>query len=232
MGLGSVLLLIALPGVSSFSRHGGQDDAQHVQRAIQLANARELMGADTIRLSASGLRKVDDVNLFINQYVANSLKPEWKKQAGRVSRAIIDAGLRHGFDPLLLLAVIENESQFDPTVVGTHGEIGLMQIKPDTAEWIAKKVRIRWHGADTLRDPAANIRIGSAYLSMLRTDFGFEKDLYLAAYNMGSKNVRRLLSSNGRPQVYPQKTLQHYSQIYIEFLGEKNKDNAEALAAL
>jgi soluble lytic murein transglycosylase len=215
-------LLVILPGVNNFGGFRSMsDDTGHVQRAIQLAQQRELIGSDFIRLSESGPRRVDQVNEFVAQYAANALKGEWKTQSRRVAHAIIDSGLRHGFDPLLLLAVIENESRFDPTVVGTHGEIGLMQLKPDTAEWIAKKARIHWAGPQSLRDPVANIRLGAAYLSMLRSKFGFDKDLYLAAYNMGVTHLHRLLSGNGHPQIYPQKTIEHYSRIYQEFLGTK-----------
>ena len=231
-GLGSVLILIVLPSINNFGFHPVTDDAEHVQRAIQLANQRELFGSDSIRLTASGHRKVNQVNEFVAQYAERSLKGMSKKESDRVAHAIINTSLRHGFDPLLLLAVIENESRFDPLVVGTHGEIGLMQLKPDTAEWIAKKSRIRWKGADTLRDPVANIRIGGAYLSMLRSKFGFDKDLYLAAYNMGVKNLNRLLGSNGHPQVYPKKTIEHYSKIYIEFLGQKAQPIGGPIAAI
>jgi soluble lytic murein transglycosylase len=221
-GLGSVLVLVALPGLNLFGAfRPASDNVEHVQRAIQLAQVRELIGSDSIRYSASSFGKVDQVNQFVNQYSARALKGEWKKQAPRVARAIIDNSLRHGFDPLLLLAVIENESRFNPEVIGTHGEIGLMQLKPDTAEWIAKKSHIRWNGPESLRDPAANIRLGAAYLSMLRSKFGFDKDLYLGAYNMGVTNLKRLLSDNGRPQVYPKKTIEHYSRIYSEFFDRQ-----------
>lgn len=222
-GLGSLLVLIALPGLNNFGFHPIGDDTEHVQRAIQLAHERELFGTDSIRFTASSHRKVEQVNEFVAQYAERSLQGDWKKQSGRVAHAIISSSLRHGFDPLLLLAVIENESRFNPVVVGSHGEIGLMQLKPDTAAWIAKKARIRWKGADTLRDPVANIRIGAAYLSMLRSKFDFNKDLYLAAYNMGVKHLNRLLSGNGHPQVYPKRTIEHYSKIYIEFLGQKSQ---------
>lgn len=221
-GLGSVLLLVALPGMNNFGFRSIADDATHVHRAVQIAHERELLGSDAIRLTASGLRKVNQVNEFVTQYAEKGLKGRWKGQSSKVAQAIIDSGIRHGFDPLLILAVIQNESRFDPVVIGSHGEIGLMQIKPDTAEWIAKKIRMKWNGPDTLRDPVANIKLGTAYLAMLRSKFSFDKDLYLAAYNMGAKNLNRLLSDNERPQIYPQKTLEHYSRIYVEFLGNKS----------
>lgn len=233
-GIATALLLVALPGLNNFGFSAVGDETEHVQRAIQLAHERELMGPDAIRLTASGIRRRNDsIQEFVNQYTARALKSHWKGQTNRISRAIIDASVRHGFDPLLLLALIQNESRFDPIIVGSHGEIGLMQIKPDTAEWMAKKSRIRWTGSEMLRDPAANIRIGAAYLSMLRAKFGFDKDLYLAAYNMGSRNLNRLLSSNGYPQIYPQRTIQHYSRIYLEFVSsQKKKPVVAALAAI
>lgn len=230
-GVATALLLIVLPGINNFSFSSVGNEAEHVQRAIQLAHERELMGSDSIRLTASGIRRQNDqLNEFVAQYTAQSLKTAWKGQATQISRAILDASVRHGFDPLLLLALIQNESSFNPTIVGSHGEIGLMQLKPDTAEWIAKKSRIRWTGPEMLRNPVANIRIGAAYLSMLRAKFGYEKDLYLAAYNMGSGNLNRLLSSNGYPQIYPQKTIRHYSQIYLNFV--KGQKSTAALAAI
>jgi soluble lytic murein transglycosylase len=233
-GIATALLLVMLPGLNNFGFSSVGDEMAHVQRAIQLAHERELMGPDAIRLTASGIRRRNDnIQEFVSQYTARALKVSWKGQTDRISRAIIDASVRHGLDPLLLLALIQNESRFDPIIVGTHGEIGLMQIKPDTAEWIAKKSRIHWTGAEMLRDPVSNIRIGAAYLSMLRSKFGFEKNLYLAAYNMGARNLNRLLSSNGYPRIYPQKTIQHYSRIYLEFVdSHKDKPATAALAAI
>jgi soluble lytic murein transglycosylase len=233
--LTSAFLLVALPGISEFGSYPVRDEAEHVQRAIQLIEERDLLvsPSDSIRLTSAGItRKTAQIHQFVIEYTERSLRGEWKAHAPKIARAILDSSTRHGFDPLLLLAVIQNESSFNPTVIGMHGEIGLMQLKPDTAEWVAKKSRIRWTGADMLRDPIANVRLGTAYLSMLKAKFGFEKDLYLAAYNMGVRNLNRLLSTNGYPQIYPQRTVQHYSRIYLEFLDGQVKKSETALAAI
>ena len=218
-----MLLLVVLPGLNNFSYRGVSDDAEHVQRAIQLAHERELIGTDHIRLTASGnLRSGNQVREFVADYVARSMKPGLKSRSREIANAIMKSGVRHGLDPLLLLAVIENESRFNPNIIGSHGEIGLMQIKPDTAEWIAKKERIRWKGGESLYDPLVNIRIGAGYLAMLRSKFGFDKNLYLAAYNMGVTKLYRMLGDKIHPQEYTQKTLEHYSKIYGEFMNQKN----------
>src|SRR5262245_19261039 len=116
-GISSILLfgLVVLPGAGNVTYRPIRDEAEHVQRAIQLANEREMMGSDSIRLTASVVRrKTGNVHDFVNQYIARSIRPEWKNQAPKVARAVLDASIRHGFDPLLLLALIQNESRFDP----------------------------------------------------------------------------------------------------------------------
>src|SRR5215831_6670463 len=57
----------------------------------------------------------------------------------RVAAAVDAARAEHHVDPLLLLAVIEQESKFDPRASGRHGSVGLMQIKPFVARDIAKR---------------------------------------------------------------------------------------------
>jgi soluble lytic murein transglycosylase-like protein len=60
----------------------------------------------------------------------------------------------------LALAVVQIESNFRPTVKGSAGEIGLMQIKPATARLMG------YHGPDYgLYDPETNIRYGMKYLA-------------------------------------------------------------------
>jgi len=90
-----------------------------------------------------------------------------------------------------VLAVIQTESQFNAYAKGTAGEIGLMQIKPSTAQWIAKKYNLPWGGASTLYDPIVNIKMGITYFAHLRSEFESRAHHYIPAYNMGPKNLRR-----------------------------------------
>jgi soluble lytic murein transglycosylase-like protein len=91
----------------------------------------------------------------------------------------------------LVLKMIGVESEFNPQARGTAGEIGLMQVKPQDAEWIAKQQRL---GAiEDLADPRQNILLGMSYLQMLAKRFkGVEAGL--EAYNVGptdyAKGVR------------------------------------------
>ncbi len=124
--------------------------------------------------------------------------------------------------------MIENESSFNPEVKGTSGEIGLMQLMPRTAKWIAGKLRMKYQGKKTLTDPVANIRLGAAYLAHLRAEFDFHGRLYLAAYNMGSANVQRALDRRIWPKDYAARVMQRYMRLYTELRDSLKETRAEA----
>jgi hypothetical protein len=83
-----------------------------------------------------------------------------------------------GIDPKLAVAVAYRESRLNPsTKNGTSGEIGLMQVRPTTAEGMGFSV-------EDLRDPAKNIEIGLTYLKQGLDKFG-DPMLAVAGYNAG-----------------------------------------------
>lgn len=86
--------------------------------------------------------------------------------------------------PALVLAVMAQESGFDPLAESPKKAQGLMQLMPDTASRF-NVVR--------LRDPSQNIRGGMAYLRWLLAYFEGDVQLALAAYNAGEKAVDRYL---------------------------------------
>lgn len=91
-------------------------------------------------------------------------------------------------DPALVAAVIYAESKFDPRT-SSAGALGLMQIEPSTARYLAQKsggvlFRIR-----DLAHPATNIAYGSYYLRYLLNMYRGNRTLALAAYNAGLTNV-------------------------------------------
>jgi len=94
---------------------------------------------------------------------------------------------RHGLDPLLVLAVIREESRFDPRAVSPADAVGLMQLLPSTAHGVLGR-RV---GQAALTDPALNIRAGAAYLAGLLRGFQGTVPLAVAAYNAGPGGVRR-----------------------------------------
>jgi Transglycosylase SLT domain len=86
--------------------------------------------------------------------------------------------------PALVLAVMAQESNFDPLAESPKKAQGLMQLMPDTA------ARFR---VTRITDPSQNIRAGMAYLRWLLAYFEGDVMLTLAAYNAGEGAVDRYL---------------------------------------
>ncbi len=99
----------------------------------------------------------------------------------------------NGFSPALIFAVIHTESGFREKAVSKKGAVGLMQILPATAAFMASR-----NGYDYLEvyltDAEYNIRIGCRYLSYLRARFAHENTV-LAAYNAGEGTVSAWLKN-------------------------------------
>src|SRR5690606_21992361 len=119
-----------------------------------------------------------------------------------------------GLDPIFLLSLILRESQLNPEARGRHGEIGLMQLKPSTAEWIAKKADLRWQGEMSLIDPSQNIRLGVAYIQHLRHRYQRHSLFYISAYNMGPKRLQQIVNEKRMPGKYAGQIMDIYTDYY------------------
>jgi soluble lytic murein transglycosylase len=101
-----------------------------------------------------------------------------------------------GLDPALVAAVIYAESKFEPRT-SSAGALGLMQILPETATYIARlSGGSRFTTAD-LATPAINVAYGSYYLRYLLHHYGGDEMLAVAAYNAGLANVDRWVARAG-----------------------------------
>lgn len=185
-----------------------------VHEASRISHAKELLGRKYQGSYAQMLEGQYELTEAIGDKVRAQLPVRFKAQAERIAKTVITESAKYELDPVFVLAVIATESQFNPLVRGTSGEIGMMQVKPDTAEWIARKYKIAWKGSRTLEDPSANIRIGLAYMDYLRAKFGGSASRYVAAYNMGPTNVRRLIAKKKKPAEYATRVMTNYGQIY------------------
>lgn len=112
---------------------------------------------------------------------------------------IAQAARSHGVDPLLLHAVIRQESNYRDRAVSRAGARGLMQVMPGTGRMLGVI------SADDLFDSRINIDAGARLLSRLWRVYDGNIDLVLAAYNAGEGAVRRY-----RMQVPPFRETREY----------------------
>jgi soluble lytic murein transglycosylase-like protein len=95
---------------------------------------------------------------------------------------IVQASRRHQVDPALVYAIIMAESGYNPKAVSKRGARGLMQLMPKTAEAL---------GVEDSFNPEQNIDGGVRHFKWLVNQFDGNIKLALAAYNAGSRKVRR-----------------------------------------
>jgi soluble lytic murein transglycosylase len=137
-------------------------------------------------------------------------------------------------DPALIAAVIYEESRFrDQT--SKAGARGLMQITPDTADFIARQSGgIRFKQSD-LATPQINIAYGSYYLRYLIDNYEGNERLAVAAYNAGHGNVDRWVAKAGGPQAFdtaddiPFPETRAYVENVMERRGEYRDNYADDL---
>jgi soluble lytic murein transglycosylase len=104
------------------------------------------------------------------------------------------AAARHGVDPLLVKAVIWQESRFHGDKLGGHGERGLMQVtEPAAQDWV-KAEGIETFVPQDLLDPKTNIEVGTWYLGRALRHWSGQEDplpFALGEYNAGRSRVKR-----------------------------------------
>jgi soluble lytic murein transglycosylase len=96
-------------------------------------------------------------------------------------------------DPALIAAVIYAETRFRPRTSPAGAE-GLMQMEPETAQFLAHRSGATTFTVADLGTPQVNIAYGSYYLRYLMNEFNGSKVLALAAYNGGETNVNNWLA--------------------------------------
>jgi soluble lytic murein transglycosylase len=150
---------------------------------------------------------------------------------------------QHRLDPLLIAAIIRVESNFTPDLISPKNAVGLMQIMPETAEWIIEKTGYSPETAQRLHQANVNIEMGSWYVRFLMNQFQPILDnlppdsqiaVVAAAYNAGPGAVNNWLRSGiwdgtleqvrqipyGETRHYIQRVTYYYKK-YQEFYADE-----------
>jgi soluble lytic murein transglycosylase len=137
---------------------------------------------------------LDQVYVWLRNY-RTGLKPAEKR---RLATILYEESLQHQFDPALIMALVATESSVFNWSRSHRGAIGLMQLQPGTAQFVADRladpeIEFALEGEELLFDPAVNLKLGVRYLAHLRHRFGDMKTA-LTAYNYGPTRVSDWLS--------------------------------------
>jgi hypothetical protein len=145
----------------------------------------------------------------------------------RLARTIIGEALSARIDPLLVLALIEVESSYDPGALSDRGAHGLMQLREPTLRREVARAGLDWKDH---HDPAVNVQAGIRYLRRLLDAFGRE-EVALMAYNAGPNRILAYLRAGEIPDrfhVYPQRVKAELTRLRRSW--ERDRKEAVALA--
>lgn len=206
--LGQLSLGILVMSLAAFgSLHSASAKAEAPAHSEQ---AKEILGKQYKKSAARSAEQIQNLVPFVREIFEKRLPEKYRKHAPELTQQVIALSSEFEMDPLFVLAVIAQESSFNPRTVGPVGEIGLMQLRPKTAQWIARKFKLKYRGAKTLVDPVTNVTLGIHFLSLLREQFESDGRLYISAYNMGAKNVRKAVKKKIRPKDYATRVIKRY----------------------
>lgn len=100
----------------------------------------------------------------------------------------------------LMLAIIRQESAFDPQAVSTAEAMGLMQLIHPTAKEVGRKLGIKFRKQDLLHNQKLNLTFGCHHLTESIEYYDGSYVLAIAAYNAGPGNVNKWIQRFGDPR--------------------------------
>jgi soluble lytic murein transglycosylase len=191
----------ASPDEAAIAIFAARDD---VKRAVLLA--RLDLRLEALREWSYAIRGLDDDALL--------LAAEFARRAGLYDRAIftaertasrVDVAMRYlapyrpqftaaareqGLDVELLYGIARQESRFVADIVSSAGAIGLMQLMPATARWVAKKLAISDYSPTRISEVDLNTQFGAVYFKHWLDRLGLLPALAAAAYNAGPSRAQ------------------------------------------
>ena len=103
----------------------------------------------------------------------------------------------NNLQPAFVASIVLNESSYRTDAESGVGARGLMQLMPETAQWIAGKLKLENYSFAMMYDAETNIRFGTWYLNYLAGLFQGDPTLVACAYHAGQGEVRGWLSDPG-----------------------------------
>lgn len=168
----------------------------------------------------------------------------WLDYPTHYADLVVPEAQARNLDPLLVFAVIRQESLFEGLAVSTAYANGLMQIIPSTGREIADQLGWKGYTTADLFKPYINIKFGVYYLARWRTGLGGNVLAALAAYNAGPGRSALWLRAAGddpdlfyetitldEPRLYIRRIVEYYAvyqKLYSQFPSANSMPQAEA----
>jgi len=100
-----------------------------------------------------------------------------------------------GIDPYFALAIMREESHFNPNAISRSEAMGLMQLMPATAKEQAGRHKIKVNDLKQFFEPRLNTLLGTHYLGRIASRFNDELVYTAGGYNAGPTNMKRWLKT-------------------------------------
>lgn len=144
-------------------------------------------------ISEKNRRELNHQVRFVSKIISTHRRPA--NEIEELALSIVAESRKASYDPFFVAAVIRAESTFNRLAQSSVGAIGLMQLMPATARFVARREGL---SLQTLHDPRENIRLGIAYLKQLEVQFGGNRRNMLIAYNWGPFKLEQSLKTKTR----------------------------------
>jgi soluble lytic murein transglycosylase len=179
----------AIPGINRaliLYRLGLDNEAlREWQWAIRSLDDRTLLAAaEAARLAKVPDRAINTANRTVQVHDLGQRFPVVHREALTV------AASQAGLEEAMVLAIIRQESRFMPEARSRVGAMGLMQLMPSTAKWVARQMSIQPFRPQMLAYPDINMQMGAYYFKRVLDALG-EPILAAAAYNAGPGRASR-----------------------------------------
>ncbi|MCL1854265.1 MAG: transglycosylase SLT domain-containing protein [Clostridia bacterium] len=147
-----------------------------------------------VGLWLAGLNFTNQKNLILQSHKEEAETVQ-KNHPYRYRQLIETQAQIYNLHPAYIAAIVLNESSFDPTAESRVGARGLMQMMPDTAEWIHDKIsRGQPYSFDNMYDPNENVHYACWYLNFLSERFRGDPVLVASAFHAGQNTVQNWLN--------------------------------------
>ncbi|WP_123054516.1 lytic transglycosylase domain-containing protein [Clostridium sp. JN-1] len=144
--------------------------------------------------------------------IYNNIKSDIKSGNVSIDSAVEKASKKYGVDKSLIMAVIKQESDFNPSCTSGAGAEGLMQLMPGTAAEL---------GVSNPYNVDQNVDGGTKYLKSLLDMYGNNKELALAAYNAGPGTLKnRGVTDDSGISRLPYETRDYVTKVMKYYSGK------------